>query len=415
MTASQTPTLLPLYRFAQIVGLHPLHFMGIDATIGSAESRVCIAPIFQYTWQHSDAISREELALAIFEAEREIADVLGYWPMPTWQQAERELVIRPYIVGAWASTNRLGMGDLVSLKADYGKLISGGWRAKTLIDDVAAITYTDADSDTYFETATITVNVGTVTDPGEIAIYYPGEAGADEWEIRPIKVSINTGTGIATITCRREQLVAKLLLESLDAQSLNGLTNSNFLTTVDVYRKYHDPSKQVEFVWRNGIDACACSSTESCACSLTIQNGCMTVQDDRLGMFTMEPGEWDSDEASFTGGEFTIRRRPDYVRVWYRSGHRDMNLALPNWQMAREWEIAIAKLAVTKLDRPICSCRSVQQIMERWSTDLRASIGTSARSNSFKVTNYELENNPFGSSRGAMDVWRLVRRQALGA
>ena len=91
-----------------------------------------------------------------------------------------------------------------------------------------------------------------------------------------------------------------------------------------------------------------------------------------------------------------------------------MSSALPNWTMAREWEIAIAKLACTKLDRPICSCKSVQQIMERWSINLRASVGTSARSNSYKVTNYELENNPFGSSVGAMDVWRLVRQHRLG-
>ena len=407
---AQTPTLLSLPRFAQVLGLHPLHFMQVDATIGSAESRVCIEPILQYTWQHSDSISREELALVIFEAEREIADVLGYWPMPRWESAERELLPQPYIVGTFWGGGRTIAGDLISLKAQYGKVISGGWRAKTLVSAAVAITYTDADSDTYFETATISVAT-TITDPGEIAVYYPGESGADEWEIRPIKVTISGGT--ATIVIRRELLVTKVLLEALDAGSVNGLINGNFLTTVDVYRKYHDPSKQVEFVWRNGIDVCSCS-VGACACSLTVQNGCMTVKDDRLGIVTMEPGEWDGDEGSFVGSGFDVCRRPDYVRLWYRSGHRDMSSALPNWTMAREWEIAIAKLACTKLDRPICSCKSVQQIMERWSINLRASVGTSARSNSYKVTNYELENNPFGSSVGAMDVWRLVRQHRLG-
>src|SRR3990172_8866390 len=127
-----TPTLLPLYRFAQIVGLHPLHFMGVDANIGSAESRVCIEPIFQYTWQHSDAISREELALAIFEAEREIANELGYWPLPTWQAQERQLVPRGY-GERLAATSRDIAGDIMSVNADYGHIISGGRRVKTLI------------------------------------------------------------------------------------------------------------------------------------------------------------------------------------------------------------------------------------------------------------------------------------------
>lgn len=405
------PTLLPVYRFAQIMGLHPLHFMQVDANIGSAESRVCIEPIFQYTWQHSDAISREELSQTIYEAERELADVLGYWPMPRWEQAERLLIPRPYQVGYWASGNRTITGDIIALKADYGKLISGGFRAKTLIAAAQAITYTDVGTDGYKETATITVAT-TVTDPGEIAVYYPGLSGDDEWEVRPIKVTLSGGNAIIVI--RREQLVVKALLESLDAQTLGGATDANFLTAVDVYRKYHDPSHQVEFVWRNGINACNCSSTDSCACSLTIQNGCMTVKDDRLGLFTMEPGEWDSNEQGFVGAGFDVCRTPDYVRVWYRSGMRDMNLALPNWQMAREWEIAIAKLTCTKLDRPICSCRSVQQIMERWSIDYRRQVSNKAESRSFKVTNYELENCPFGTTVGGLDVWRLVKRHQLG-
>lgn len=408
---AQTPTLLAPYRFAQIVGLHPLHFMGVDAPIGSAASRVCIEPIFQYTWQHSDAISREELALGIFEAEREIADVLGYWPMPTWQQQERILIDRPYIQGTFFSGTRQFTGDFFSIKTGYGNVISGGRRVKTLIDDAVAIVYTDVDSDTYPETATITVATS-VTDPGEIAVYYPGKVGADEWEVRPVTVSISGG--LATVTLRREQLVIESLLTSLDAQPVNGLTDANFLTTVDVYRKYHDPSKQVEFVWR-GIDLCSLCNGSGCgACALTIQNGCMTIKDDRLGIVTMQPGEWNETDGLFDSNVFDICRRPDYARLWYRSGYRDFNLGLPNWQMAHEWEIAVAKLTVSKLDRQICSCKGVQQIQERWSKDLRASIGTPARSASYKVTDYELENCPFGPTLGGIEVWRLVRRRSLG-
>ena len=408
---SEMSTLLSLPRFAQIVGLHPLHFMQVDANIGSAESRVCIEPIFQYTWQHSDAISREEIAEAIYESENELADYLGFNVMPTWTQEEIQLIDMPYIRGTFWNGNRLITGDVMSIKLNKGHVISGGIRAKTLISAGAAIVYTDVDSDGYKETATITVAAGTITDPGEFACYYPGESGDDEWEIKPISVTF-VGAN-AVIVIKRELLVIKNALLALDAQTMSGGTDANFLTTVDVYRKYHDPSQQVQFVWRNGVGGCSCGEG-TCTCSLTIQNGCMTVKDHRLGIVTLEPGDWNADTETFDSTEFTVCRRPDYVRVWYRSGYRDLNRAMPNWQMAHEWEIAVAKLACTKMDRPICSCRSVQQIMERWSINLRASVSTTARTNSYKMTSYEIDNSPFGTTMGAIEVWRLARRRALG-
>jgi hypothetical protein len=401
------PTLLPLYTFGKRMGLHPLHLMGVDANIGSARSRVEVHPLFQYSWQSADAVSREELSQAIYEAENELASYLGYWPAPKWDVIERhELVsVRP---GSWSRSLYDINGDNISVKADKGKLISGGTVAKALIEAGAAITYTDVDLDTYFETATITVNTS-VTDPEEIAVYYPGLSGDDEWEVRPISVSISGG--VATITCRREQLVLKTLLEALDAQAVAGASAGNFLTTVDVYRKYHDPSTQVQLVWRNGCGSCGDSGCTSC--SLTIQNGCMTVKDHDLGIVTVSPGTWDADTQTFEYALPDVCRRPDYVRLWYRSGYRNMALATPNNTMDTDYQLAVCKLALGKLDRLIPSSQALAEVQRAWNSDLRKSRATRGESNVYKVTNYELENCPFGTTVAGIEVWRWARNRSL--
>lgn len=403
-----TPTLLPLYTFAKRLGLNPLHFMQVDANIGAASSRVCIHPIMQYSWQDSDGVSRDELSSYIYEAEEELAGVLGYWPVSKWIADERiELPVR---AGMWFYNLYDARGDDLAVKTRYGQLISGGRMQKSLVLANQTVTYTDVDSDGYDETATITC-VTTVTDPEEVCLYYPGEAGNDEWEIRPIQVTISAGT--ATIVCRREQLVTKVLLEALDAGAVPGLNDANFLDEVDVYRKYHDPSVQVQLVWRGG--ACCCSDP-LCggSCSLVVETGCTVIKDKELGLMTVHPATWDPTTATFSGACLDVCRRPDYVRMWYRSGYRDMSYATPNLKMDTAFELAICKLAVSKIDRNICSCKGISDVQAHWNTDLRRSRSTSAAASTFRVTSYELESCPFGSTIAALDVWRLVRRKGLG-
>lgn len=397
-----------------MMGLHPLHFMQVDAPIGSAESRACIEPIFQYNWQNADAVAREELAEVMLEAEEDLSDVLGYYPISKWSADIRVELDLPYRAGTWPASMYDIRGDHINVKLPRGgHAISGGRVAKTEIIAGTAVTYTDADSDGYEETATVGPIATTVTDEEEICLYYPGESGDDAWEIRPISVTISGG--MVTIVARREQFVAKVLLESLDAQSVNGVgVPTNFLAEVDVYRKYNDPSVQVEFVWR-GSGGCSCGGDATCVqCGLAIQTGCMTVKDKELGIVTLSYGAWDADAQVYDPAMPSVCRRPDYVRLWYRSGYRNMSYYLPNIKMDHAFERAIAKLAVSKVTRPICSCKAIADIQARWNTDLRRSVSTGAQATAFRVTNYELESNPFGSSVGAFDVWRLVRRRTLG-
>lgn len=403
--ALETKTLLPLDRFAQIIGLHPLHFnqVAID------NLPVCTKQMMQYTWQTADAISREEIAIAISDAERELTDYLGFPPGPIWVKDERINTERPWDPTLF-SHNRDIRGFWQALKINWGHYISGGIDQKVLLSASAPIVYSDVDSDLYDETATITIPT-TVLDEDQIAIYYPGKAGADEYEIRPIKVAISGGN--AVITCRREQLVLENLLTPLSPTVVLGTNNANFLTAVDVYRHYNDPQLQVEFMWRQA-ECCSCGNTGCASCTYVVQPGCLTAKNYELGLVSAHPATWDVTNQEFTFADFSVCRQPDRVRLYYRAGWRNHSLFTPNVTLDQQWARAIALLALTKMDRPICSCTAVSQSMQYWTIDLRASVGTSARSNSYRITTHELENCPFGTTRAGMEVWRLARRYALG-
>jgi hypothetical protein len=210
---ASTRTLLPLDRFAAIVGMNPLHFNNVeDQTLAPGEKErlaphnTCDDLMAQYPYQASDCVAREELAQSIADAEAIITQWLGYSPAPRWIADERVMLTRPPNPRMFSYSQRDVRSFWQQVKLDKGYVISGGVEAWSLVQAGAAVVYTDTDSDGYKETATILVPTS-VTTADEISMHYPGKVAAGDytWEVRPIKVSIAAGT--ATITCRREQLV----------------------------------------------------------------------------------------------------------------------------------------------------------------------------------------------------------------
>lgn len=392
MSRANTPTLLPLDRFFAILGIHPLHANGVYVP-ELAEMGGCSSGLVQYAWQNSDAIGREDIAYAIAEAERQISDYLGFKPLASWEVDERH--VAP------------AMGT--PIKADWGYAISGGVEKKTGISVGEGVIYDDLDSDTYYETATIIAPTD-VTDTNEIAVYYPGHFADDAWEIRPLK-SVTVSGGLATITLRREQLVREELFEAFQPSAINGLTDENFLDTVDVYRHWHDPSQQVQLLRRGG--GCNCAGINCCsACVLTGEFGCTVIASNRLSIFNVESGTWDADSQTFARSCGSIWPA-DRVRLWYRAGWRAQGLDRPVVQMDPQWERAIAYFAVSLLDRPLCSCSIAENLLNRWREDLamRSSDGNS--SSSFSISK-DVQGNPFGTSRGAVFAWRACQRERIG-
>ena len=216
-------------------------------------------------------VSRESLAEAIKDAEDQLSNYVGYNLLPTWEIDERHNTQRPGMPELFSSGYNI-RGQYKNIRTDKFHVISGGQRAKTVIEADSTITRSDEDGDGYAETCTVTAATS-VTDVNEIRVFYPEENGADEWEIRPLdSVSISGGT--VTIAFKVWQIALPDLLEGLNAKGINGDNASNFLTEVDVYRVWNNPEAQVQFLWAP-FPNCQCDTGTCAVCQHGAQNGCL--------------------------------------------------------------------------------------------------------------------------------------------
>lgn len=402
MARSEFKTWLGLDEWAQIMGIDGILFNGMSSP-SLHKNIVCGDVFFQHDWQHSDRIGRDTIAMAIQQAEQEISREVGYNLMPEWITEERLDYPRP------AFPELYGVGVNVrwmakSVEALKGHIISGGVRAKSVIQLVAPVVRADIDGDGYAENAVVTVPI-TITNTNEVHIYYSGYGGSDDWEIKPIKVSISGG--FATITFKSWQIPVGTQMEQINIQPLNADLAASYETTVDVYRVYNDPATQLQFLWENapGLNCCG-----SCvACQLSTQAGCFHLRDARLGIVVPTPATYDSTTGEFTAQEWSACREPDQIRLWYYSGYRDNNLARPYAELSTYWKYAVAYYAASKFERPVCGCSNINQFIERWRRD---AAYTSASEGGITMTAEEASNR-LGTSMGAIYAWRRINQNSV--
>lgn len=410
MSRASTKTKLPLDVWARIIGVHPLHF----AQVRLENNPFCGDVWFQYPWQTADHASREDVAIAIADAESRIEKVLGYRLTPSWEVDEWQPTTRPYFADGFNLNSHDLRGLDQSVRANWGYAITGGREAKSLIDDNVAIVYSDNNSDGYKETATVTVPTS-VLDINEIGIFYPGKDGDDAWEIRPIEVSISAGT--ATITFKRELAVLASLLDLYDIEGAEaiGTDDSDFLTVVDVYRRYNDPQTQASFLWEPFGDSCGCNGTGCASCSYATQTGCLLLRGDpRQSILVYHPADWSSDDLEFTTATWALSRQPDIVRLYYYAGMRNKSQRYTN-RMDPEWERAVTYMAAASLERPPCDCAKGDWSM--WRQDLNLARGDEDGKPIYRdpggLFGKSVLDNPFGSRRGELFAWRKVRENMM--
>lgn len=397
---AQTKTKLSLSRWAEIMGIHPLHFNNVYLEDVDLH---CTDVWLQHSWQTADHVSREELALAIAEAESNIESLLGYRLAPSWEVDEWRETIRPFIPDLINRTGYDIRGMRQTVQAKWGYMISGGIESKSVIEAASNITYSDVNNDGYFETATVMVT-SDVQDKQEICVFYPGHDGDDAWEIRPINVVIGVG-GAITITFRRELAVKEDLIEDFDADNngIIGTDDDNFLTEVDVYRRYNDPQLQAAFLWEPFAYNCNCGGTGCSDCAYGTQNGCLTVRGDpRQSIVGYWPADWNSDTLEFDRTVWSTTREPDIVRLYYYAGWRNKSGQYLN-RMDPKWERTVAYYAASLLDREPCSC--CKGAWDKWHQDLALVTG-SEELGIFGDTKLE---NPLGTTRGAVNAYRRLR------
>ena len=85
-------TWLSIDEWAQIIGINPLHLNGL-ASENLLPNNICGDVFFEHAWQHSDRVGRQEIAMAIKQAEQDIAREAGYNLRPQmWMAAQVSIV-----------------------------------------------------------------------------------------------------------------------------------------------------------------------------------------------------------------------------------------------------------------------------------------------------------------------------------
>lgn len=387
MARASTYTTIALDRVADVLQLDPLHFNSVVST-EHPEMYACDDTWFQYDWQNVGKVSREALARALYTAERKVYQWLGYSLLPEWVTDESHVLPVPYSVDLMPTPYNV-RGGYKTITAKRGYIIAGGVRASTLIEAGAAVAYSDADGDGYDETATVSVTT-TVEDPQEIYVYFAGRDGTREWEIRPIEVEIASGT--ATITFRRELGVLPDLWEQMD-QSPNALLvpaedDANFITTVDVYRVYNDPSQHINF--------------RAPFVDLEV-TGQLAVQDRDRGIFAYRTGTWDADAGEWrigSGGHCSAT--PDRMDINYYAGIMGYG-KYPAKRMDPAWERDIIYYALSLIDAELCGCSNMVEHAEY----MRRDLAESSEGSRFTLS-FDQLRSPFGTTRAGINLWNRI-------
>lgn len=345
---------MPLDTFAAICGIHPLHFNQVRFDNVSGCGQVWL----QYDWQAPSAVSRESVAYAIRSAEDSLEDFLGFPVAPKY----------------YADILREVNGSPIILPKAY--YITGGVKKVTLVQEAAGISYDDIDGDGYSEQATVTASGGN-------AVCYPGES-IDHWQIRPVKIVDDI------IYLNRHDLVLKDRLEDLKPVAVDGSDDSFFLDTVDVYLIETDPSVQAV------LRACNFCLGQGCtACQFDEQTACLRAENYKNSIVNINPGTWNTDQWV----PVTCDRNK------YFAGSFNF---LAGWSGEPIWDLAVAYLALTRLDVGLCECPTVQRRLEYWTTDLSKSDRTA----SYKIPD-ALRNCPWGYQRGAMYAYELASKYRM--
>lgn len=419
-------TLLSKERFAQILSINPVHFQRATAgEVFPVASNACADLWPRYSWQYADHVSHEDVVRAIYDAEQDIARELNWYPAPWFVSEEIQQYPRHYRPDVYRRCGRNVRGMRLSVIADYAKVIAGGRRAVDLVNTatVAAgsLSYTDEDGDGFAETATITVSTTySLSQVKAIKVYQAGVSGDQRWEIRPARlktVSASTFIGVFDSWLFIDPELQAAFPTTDGFSEIDISTTGNYVTSVDVYYEYlDDTDTSAEFYWEpypGGIvlsGVCSCCSGDGCpACEYSTQTGCLHVRDAERGIVVPQAATYDSSTSQWNADAFSVCRDPEFVKLWYLAGEYEDRYLNGNSldPLSDYWAHAIAWLAVTRLERPFCSCGNVTALVERLREDL-AFTGTD--------TAYQVDpsvlSNPFGTQRGAVMAWQRVSKFA---
>lgn len=393
MAVARTYTHLSIDEWAAILSISPWDVN--QFRYPGTKSAQCQDVIFQYGWI-KDHMSREEIALAIAEAESMIASELLYWPAPHYAVDEPVTYPRPHQrqLRGYAGDIR---GDMKSFSVRWHRVIKGGVMNRTLIGTIsgADLTAQDLDGDGVKEQFTAVITdpaIGTITDPYEIALYFVaanrhGEPLDETWRIRPIRVSISGNT--ATIIGHRTLLGNPTPEYAVNATEMEAKDDTNYVTSVECWRVFTDDTAtdttpyQGVAIWKNDP---GCTQD----CSFSIKALCLGQQQNEQGQITASFGS--SCDWPFP------QREPDRLQINYVSG-----VPLVNGRMDKLYAQMVAYLSVSLIANEMCGCDRTNRILAK----LRAPT-LKFQDRSADAQSFEESTNAFPQTYGAQWSWNRV-------
>jgi hypothetical protein len=411
--------------FRRILGYNPWHFWGITDTDKLAVSSACNDVVRKYAWQAADACGRDDIEEAISTAEFKLAEYLGYDVAPVYHN---DLLPWPkfYDAGMGRIVNVDGTWRRIAVRLPRGRIQKVGLQRRTEIDDTVAVTLSDEDGDGIKDTFTLSVATS-VTDAEEIALYFSaterwdGSAVGEQWRVKPVRVTISGG--VVTIVGKIWTIVKPELHEGAGWDPLV-MADSLFPTNLGVYRLWMDPNGTVNeesqgvLIWETAVHGwwCCCSS---CTPTLTVPASSaydpaaegravarVGIRDSYLGLAA--PGEALYDAATGIWNEvsFDVCPEPDRVRIRYLAGY-----PLVSGNVDPEYQRMVVRMAAAELTRPVCSCEKANRELYSWQFDLARAKGLGDEQYSVSLDDLD---NPFGTRRGHVSVWKEVNRLATG-
>lgn len=379
MAYSRIHTLLPLEEYARVMSIPGWHFNQVEHP-GRPTMGACDLVWIQsgYSGDPNRIVGRDEIAQAIAEAEFQMANVAGFWPIPAyvcnedvkWPDLSRGLVVNNPI-----------------LKAKWGYIVETGTERWDQLNIVAEpVVYTDEDGDGYLDTATI--NFGLYlddVDECEIVVTPHGYDPSDNWEIETLDITI-TGS-LLHIRGPRWLFVDPDNWGTIDVVPMDD--DPSFLTEVDIWRHYtyEYPAARIEWL----ADPCA-----TVPCTPRTQDACIEVLRSRTSAFKVTPASFDG--STWTRGTLAYCQSPRAVKLWYLAGYTgaDCNTCEIDPAIKR----AIVSLANCYLSDAPCGCSIT---LERWERDRELQ--------EMDAYNVAMAKSHFGTSaRGAVFAYSVLSR-----
>jgi len=420
--------ILPLEKWRMIMGYNPWHFWGLmnDSTLKITSS--CNAIVTQHAWQAADALSRDAIRQGIMAAEARLREHLNYSVGRIFVEETIQFP-RPKHYGHEYLNSIDGDGRWLGVRASEGYLRNIGIETYAAVDTAVSVTLSDEDGDSVQETFTITI-AGVSGTVEQLGVYFAaadrldGEPVSEKYRIAPVSMTLASGT--LTIKGRAYMLVKPVNYEGVGVSAgLNPSDSGVLATTVDVYRRYADPTgittddAQATLVWETE----PYPSWAICDTNLTYADGNSDpaalayavaraqIRDARNGLVGVGAATYDATNAKWNAINWNTCRQPDRVILRYEAGVR-LDALDNTHRLSRlngVWDQVVARFGAAEMPRRKFGCEDATMEIYRWQFDQARSAG--ANDEQYRISNRDLDN-PFGTAAGAIYAWRAVENLA---